>query len=118
MAEQNFFGDDIPNTVQINILPDVRYFVANQLAIGLGLSIRRTSFGDFSQTNTSIAPNLRYYITGQRHFMPFVQAGVSFLGQSSSSAFLDGDGRTTLDFGLGGNIFLTERVALRVRVEF
>ncbi|MEL6140785.1 MAG: hypothetical protein AAFU67_04125 [Bacteroidota bacterium] len=107
-------GSD-PSFSNITISPDVHYFISSRFALGLGMILNNVSAGEFSNTNTSFGPNARFYFSNPKHFMPFIQAGASFSG-SSTSLGIETESSTAIDAGIGGNIFLRDRLALEVGV--
>ena len=102
-----------PSVNTLVLSPDIHYFLSDRFALGLGIFVNRTAADDISFTTTSFGPNGRFYFSGPKHFMPFIQGGVSFRGVSSNLGF-GSDSTTDIDAGIGGNIFLRDRLALEL----
>ncbi len=96
----------------VNISPSVRYFVIDRLAIGADLFVSAFKFGDSKSSTFGIGPSARYYLTADRPAAFFAQAGFSFLRVNYDSDFIDDTNSTGINFGLGGDFFLNDHVAL------
>ncbi len=104
------------NTQELRILPNVQYFISDNISIGgnLGFVTERNNLGQdtYTRTNTFVfGPEARYYIElGENvHFYGAASLGFGFGG----STFIDGNDRTdtedtsTFNFGVNPGILFT-----------
>lgn len=82
------------------IAPDVAYYIADDLAIGLALNFTSVSFDGNSNSSTSVGPSVRYYVADPI----FVTVGAA-LG-------LDEGAGTSIYAGVGYSWFLNNSVAI------
>lgn len=101
-------------TNTFKFIPNVNYFVINNLAVGLGLEYRhKKTKGASDATNSfAIAPNAHYYFPIGGKLAPFVGAKVGYAWQSEGSS--DSQKSRGFLFGLKGGIayFVNEGAAL------
>ena len=101
-------------TNTFKFIPNVNYFVINNLAVGLGLEYQHEKTkGASDATNTfAIAPNAHYYFPIGGKLAPFVGAKVGHAWQSKGSS--DSQKSRGFLFGVKGGIayFLNEGAAL------
>ncbi|MBM0652807.1 porin family protein [Capnocytophaga genosp. AHN8471] len=101
-------------TNTFKFIPNINYFVINNLAVGLGLEYRHEKTkGASDATNTfAIAPNAHYYFPIGGKLAPFVGAKVGHAWQSEGSS--DSQKSRGFLFGLKGGIayFVNEGAAL------
>ncbi len=93
---------DATTTWQLN--PNLGYFFADDLAIGLGLSL--FDLGEGFDTQASVGPFVRYYITDPI----FIQAGANFE--------LNEGGGTSFGAAVGYSWFLNDGVAIEPALYF
>ena len=101
-------------TNTFKFIPNVNYFVINNLAVGLGLEYHNTKVkGASDATNTfAIAPNAHYYFPIGGKLAPFVGAKVGHAWRSEGSS--DSQKSRGFLFGVKGGIayFVNEGAAL------
>ena len=88
------------STTQIFLNPNLGYFIADDLAIGLGIGFESISNDDFDATYFSLGPLVRFYFADAI----FAQAGVN-LG-------LGDDEFTEFNVGVGYSWFVDNSVAI------
>ncbi len=94
------------STTFFNISPDLGYFIADDLAIGLGIDFQSVSFDGNSTSSFSLGPSVRYYVADPI----FIQVGAN-LG-------LDEGAGTTLGAAVGYSWFLNNSVAIEPALFF
>ncbi len=122
-AYENGDGDAI---TEITIMPDLMYFVAPSIAIGLMANYTNQSQGDFSDTQFGIGPSIGYYFNldkGRAEATGAVYPYIKGFFQYTDITFDDGEeesGGTITSFGgMGGVLFmLSDAVALNGNVMF
>lgn len=101
-------------TNTFKFIPNVNYFVINNLAVGLGLEYRheKTKGASDATNSFAIAPNAHYYFPIGGKLAPFVGAKVGYAWQSEGSS--DSQKSRGFLFGLKGGIayFVNEGAAL------
>ena len=103
---------DSKAAISFSLNPSLRYFVIDRLAIGAELGINGYKFGDSKFSSFGIGPNVRYYLTVDRPVAFFGQAGFSFAYYNNSSDLNDDTNATAFNFGIGGDYFLNDHVAI------
>lgn len=100
----------------LSISPNVDYFFADNVSIGMALSIRRSSSDSFSSWTWGFGPSLRYYFSMEK-ILPFIGLGYSW-GKTDFSG--SNDSRTTKAYraNVGFESFLTESVALEPSIRY
>ncbi len=91
-------ADESTTTIFLN--PNLGYFIADDLAIGLGVGLTSRSFGDFDETLFGLGPFVRFYFADAI----FAQAGLN-LG-------LGDDEFTEFQVGVGYSWFVDNSVAI------
>lgn len=97
-------GDE--STSVLDISPNVGYYIADDLAIGLGISFTSVSIDGNSNSTTSLSPFVRYYVTNPI----FLQVGAD-LG-------LDDGAGTAIGASVGYSWFLNNSVAIEPALFF
>ena len=88
------------STTIINLSPNLGYFIADDLAIGLGVDLTSVSFGGESNTSFGLGPFVRFYFADAI----FAQAGVNLgLGDNEFTEF---------EVGVGYSWFVSNDVAI------
>lgn len=83
------FKDADESTTIINLSPNLGYFIADDLAIGLGVDLTSVSFDGESSTDFGLGPFVRFYFADAI----FAQAGVNLgLGDNEFTEFQVGVG--------------------------
>ncbi len=94
------------STTNLDISPNLGFFIIDDLAVGLGIGFTSTSSGGNSNSSFGLGPFARYYLTDPI----FVQAGVN-LGLEDNSA-------TTFGITLGYSWFIDEVLAIEPALFF
>lgn len=96
--------------------PGFDYFIIDNLSLGIKLSIQNETYGGTSNLNWGIGPSARYYLT-DKIFKPFLLVSYSYAQQNTS---LSGEDikLSNIAFGLGGDYFLSDNVALETLVSY
>jgi len=108
--------NDFGKRTDFDLSPKVMYFIQDRLALGAGLGLsfsRREFFTTFTQSNISINPQMRYYLSEGRHQQWFIGAGVEVGWENFNvEDFISGNS-TFFGFGAGAgvNVFLTPGLA-------
>ncbi len=72
-----FYGDDAISS--FSLMPAVRYFVIDGLAVGLDLLLQTNSAGEYTDTTFGIGPTVAYmFDVNSPTFYPYVGAGVVY----------------------------------------
>ena len=100
------FKDADNSTTTVIIAPNLGYFIADDLALGLGVGFVSTSFNGNSNSSFNLGPFARYYVTEPI----FVQVGAD-LG-------LDEGAGTTIGASVGYSWFLNNGVAVEPALFF
>ncbi len=101
------------STSILNITPNVGYFFANDLAIGVRLNFLSVSAGGSSNSNFGYGPFARFYVTDPI----FIQAGIDFEAATLDfNSIFAGDGSTTIHAAVGYSLFLNNSVAIEPSV--
>jgi outer membrane protein len=108
-------GDDASET-WFNISPSLGYFVINDLAAGVRLSLFSQSYDGETESQFGIGPWARYYIASSSLF---AQAGIDF-GSAGFDIFslLAEDGSTTINLGIGYSWFINNSVAIEPILQY
>lgn len=104
---------DPESTTNVELSPQLGFFIANNLAIGGALNFNFSKSGDSNASSFGIAPFGRYYFEGEKSSRLFVQAQVGYL--STKFDFFGDDetiSGTQIGFGPGVAIFLNDHVAI------
>lgn len=96
----------------VNLSPSVRYFVIDRLAVGANLGIGSSNFDGNRTSTLGIGPSVRYYFTTERPMAFFGEAGFNFSLLSYSSDFIDDTNSSGINFGVGGDYFLNDHIAI------
>jgi hypothetical protein len=103
---------DPESTTNVELSPQLGFFIDNNLAIGGALNLNFAKSGETNASTFGIAPFGRYYFEGEKSRL-FVQAQVGYL---STKFDLFGDAETIsgtqIGFGPGIAIFLNDHVAI------
>jgi len=87
-------NEDGPNTLNLNIIPDIAYFLADNFALGLAAdySLQRTSIDDTRTTdgNFLAGPMLRGYLPFDNNKAIFLHVGSGF-GTSNDDLVIDNE---------------------------
>lgn len=96
--------------------PGCDYFIIDNLSLGLKLNIQNESYGGTSYMNWGIGPSARYYMS-DKIFKPFLLVSYSY-GQQNTSMSDDDIKLSDITFGVGGDYFLTDNVAIETLVSY
>lgn len=103
------------NTNQMNISPNVLYFITNRLALGGAFNFGLSGNSRFSATNFGLSPRARYYLNSAQHRMLFL--GAAYHYDTQKAKFREQTIKTNLSrasFAVGLNSFLTSNLALEL----
>jgi len=119
-------GPDFSDTKSygLNISPSLGYFVADNLAVGVGLGIAFNGYksgnADTEWENTlSFSPFMRYYLPVSNKVKPYGEAGFSFF--STKSAFSNDDERSgsrSIGGGVGTAFFIGPKTSLDLLLRY
>jgi hypothetical protein len=119
---EKFDGEKVSSSTTIGLSPNVGYFVADGLMIGLNFSIFSTSNKDegdderYGSTLTTFQPMLRYYFTTTK-VRPYgeVRGGILNFKDKEED---EGDSATLFGLKGGAAIFLNEKVSLDLFLDY
>ncbi|HZV68450.1 MAG TPA: hypothetical protein VFG10_02870 [Saprospiraceae bacterium] len=101
------------STTLINITPNVAYFFANDIALGVRLNFLSSSANGNSDSNFGFGPYARFYVTDPI----FIQAGIDFEAATLDfNSLFAGDGSTMIHAAVGYSLFLNNGVAIEPAV--
>ena len=100
------FKDADASTTTIFLQPNLGYFIADDLAIGLNISLVSQSFDGNSNTSFGLGPFVRYYVTDPI----YITVGADLE--------LDEGGGTTIGAGVGYSWFLNDGLAIEPELFF
>jgi len=106
-----YFGEPADDVTSISLLPQLGFFIADQLAIGGNVTIEYLSFYGESVTTVGIKPLVRYYFIEMGNAELFAQARIGY-----ARTFFYGEGLGNIGFGIGAGMdaFIKENVALEI----
>ena len=99
------------STTTVILNPSVGYFVANNLAVGAGVSLR----ADEGSTHFSVLPTASYFFESQSQVKPFAQLGIGY------SSISNGDntyGGLALGAGAGIVYLLNRNVGINLGLQY
>ncbi len=99
-------------TSTVGLRPSLRYFVIDRLAIGADVTIAASNYDGSKSSTLGIGPSVRYYFTAEQPMAFFGEAGFNFSLLSYSSDFIDDTNSAGINFGVGGDYFLNDHVAI------
>ncbi|HMN91467.1 MAG TPA: DUF3575 domain-containing protein [Saprospiraceae bacterium] len=105
----------------INLAPNVRFFVSDQWAVGAAVGLSFLKLSAFDISAAVISPDIRYYFTPeQSRMLWFATAGANIARTSINGENISSDLKHTIILGgsggLGFNYFLTRSVALEAQL--
>ncbi|MEL7123042.1 MAG: hypothetical protein AAFO07_26570 [Bacteroidota bacterium] len=114
------------NAFQLDLFPNVGYFLNERLMVGLNSTIGLYDSRFFNSTVLGIGPNVRYYpLNVEGKFQPFLDARATFARFSSryddvfGTAFQDSNANIQrYQFGAGATWFIDENIALEPKLFF
>ncbi|MEL7123043.1 MAG: hypothetical protein AAFO07_26575 [Bacteroidota bacterium] len=108
------------STFQLELVPNVGYFLTDRLMVGLNSNISILDSRSFSSTGLGIGPNLRYYpLNVEGKFQPFVDASASFIWFSQQSDFSDSNFTVQrYELGVGATWFIDDNIAIEPELYF
>lgn len=100
------------NNSQFSLNPNIGFFVANNFAVGAGLSINFSKQGEIKTTELGVGPYARYYV-GKGNTKPFIVAEANYLTATNKT----GDIKNTSTgvgylLGAGFAAFVSDMVAV------
>ena len=115
----DYVDPDVTSVTSINIQPKFGYFITNNFALGLDLSlgsstIRPQSGGKNTSTSFVVGPFVRYYISGSK-IMPFFELNSQFGSSSYNSDYMGSSSSSTSSLrSFGGGAGLAVKVGEKV----
>jgi len=109
-------GNNGISSFQVN--PFIGKFITDKLLIGGNAGLGYLNNNGFDQWNVSLGPNLRYYLSVNDRFSPFVTTRFNYVYAKANfnSTFPNRNINGYLfDIGLGGSLHLNEHVTLTAR---
>ncbi len=100
---ENFKDSDVSITT-IDFSPNIGYFIADDLAIGLALGLNSTSIDGNSSTDFGLGPFVRFYFAD------------AIFGQVGASLGLGDDEFTDIELGIGYSWFVDNSVAIEPKL--
>jgi hypothetical protein len=119
---EKYDGEKVSTSTTFGLAPNVGYFVANNLMLGVNFSISTTSNKDegddesYGNTLTTFQPMLRYYFNSAK-VRPYgeLRGGIlNFKGRQED----EGDSATVFGLKGGAAIFLNEKVSLDLFLDY
>ncbi|VBB46739.1 putative OprF membrane domain protein [uncultured Paludibacter sp.] len=109
--QNSSWSDDNGSTTTVQFNPSIGYFVANNLCVGVSLSVMSQD----ESSQFSILPSLGYYFPVQGSLKPYLQLGLGYGSLKSGSSSVGG-----LAVGAGGGVayFLNENVSLDFGLQY
>ncbi|CAM1364573.1 conserved exported protein of unknown function [Tenacibaculum soleae] len=108
------------NTVEdvYTISPSVGYFVSDNIALELGLTIGGSDNGATETSTFGVNLGANYFFTPENDFSFVVGAGVAYASQGTKVGNVDGPDTNTFAIAIapGINYFVSESIALRASV--
>ncbi len=104
--------------------PEIGYFIAKNLAVGIGLDYERSNFSSQKAITIAAMPFARYYFAEQGKFKFFGQAGAGYaFRKMKGSTYRNRDysyssNKFTYKAGLGASYFLTKNIALEGMLQY
>ena len=119
---------DGPSAVQINIAPNVGYFVADNFVVGGGLdytfnSVKEPNEDEVNDSDLLFGPFFRYYLPVQNNIAFFFQSDFGF-GSSSDTQEIAGISRSVksnifaVGFGPGLTVFSTQSLGIEALAKY
>lgn len=119
---EKYDGEKVSSSTTFGLAPNVGYFVANNLMVGLNFSISTTSNKDegddesYGNTLTSFQPMLRYYFMTTK-VRPYGEMRGGILNFKDKEED-EGDSATVFGLKGGAAIFLNEKVSLDLFLDY
>jgi len=109
-ASGDLYGDE--SVTSIAFLPGVRYFVINNLAVGVDLMVQSESYGEDSDTTFGIGPVVAYFFRIKSDkIYPYIGAGFAYASNSQSGHTYSTTG-FQIRFGGGAAIMVKPNLAV------
>lgn len=109
-------------TTSFSFNPDVSYFMAKNLAVGVGLDYTYTSVKDEDSSNSfGIMPNVKYFFANDSSLAPFVGLGVGYrMNSYKAGADAKAVNQGGLAVGVEGGVayFLSDALAATGSVKY
>lgn len=109
--------DQSEKSTDIDLMPQVGYFIANGLAIGLEFPFSHSWSDDEKSTSIGCGPFAKYYF-GKSQFKPFLLTGTEFNKETSKYTYSSGEVSESTDrsflwkAGGGIGIFITKNLSV------
>ncbi len=117
---KNYPGALDQTNSEINIKPNVGYFIANKVATGIKLSFshKKSSLSFSKYDDFNVGPYIRYYFLPVDKMVNIIAEGNYLYGYAGGTSAAERSGKNTFSFTGGSVVFLNSSVGLEFLINY